>query len=98
MDDSQYRRNLWIYAVMIVVASVFSFGTPLLMFLKPSSGAYIALALISIVLFLYATVWFGSYLRLNAVEWLAAVLLLLVAGAGSAIYMVTRKPRVEADL
>jgi hypothetical protein len=92
MDDNQYRNKLLIYAVLIVVASICSFGTPLLIFFKPKSSWAIALALIAIILFLYATVWFGSYLQLNALQWLATVLLLLVSGAGSSIYLITRKP------
>jgi hypothetical protein len=92
MDDKQYRRKLLIYSVMVVVASICGSGTPILAFVKLPSAAAIALGIAALFLFIYATIWFGSYLKLTSVQWFAAIALLLLAWAGSAIYMVTRKP------
>lgn len=96
MEDKQYRRKLWTYSVLVVIASVCSSGTLLLAFLDLPSASKIALGIGAVVLFVYATIWFGNYLRLTGKQWLAALLLLLLAWTGSALYMATRKPNARA--
>ncbi|MBN1288858.1 MAG: hypothetical protein JXA49_04385 [Actinobacteria bacterium] len=95
MDDKAYKRELWIYSVLVVVASIFAFGTSVLSALITlnSTLAWI-LSIASVVLFLFATVKFAVYLKLNSRQWLIAIVLLLLAWVGSVIYLVTRKPNV----
>lgn len=97
MDDKQYRHKLLVYSVLFVIASICGSGTPLLMFMKLPSAASIALGIAAIFLFVYATIWFGSFLELTSTQCLAALALLLLAWAGSAIYLVTRKPNVSTQ-
>ncbi|MBN1289613.1 MAG: hypothetical protein JXA49_08265 [Actinobacteria bacterium] len=93
MNDKAYKRELWIYSVLVVVASFFAFGTSVLSALitLDSTLAWI-LPIASVVLFLFATAKFGVYLKLNSRQWLIAIVLLLLAWVGSVIYLVTRKP------
>jgi len=97
VDDKQYRQKLLIYSVMVIVASICASGTPILAFIKLPSAASIGLGIAALFLFIYATIWFGSYLKLTSTQWLAAIALLLLAWAGSAIYIVTRDPNVSVD-
>jgi low temperature requirement protein LtrA len=92
MDENEYRRKLWTYSILVVVAAVFSSGTPILFFIKLPGAAALTLGVVAIVLFIYATFWFGSYLKLDRMQWLAAILLLLLAWVGSVIYLITREP------
>jgi hypothetical protein len=96
MDDDEYRRRLWTYSVLVVIAAVFTSGSPILFFFKLPGAAALTLGLAAIVLFIYATAWFGSYLKLDGTQWLAAILLALLAYVGSVIYLVTRQPNEEA--
>jgi len=56
-------------------------------------AASLTLVIVAVVLFLYATFWFGSYLKLDGSQWVAAILLLLLTWVGSVIYMLTRVSR-----
>ncbi len=97
MDDEVYRKKLLTYSVLVVLAAVFSSSTPLLVFVDLPGAWTVTLGIAAIVLFIYATAWFGSYLRLTGAQWAIAVLLALLAWVGSVIYLVTRKPNaVEA--
>lgn len=80
------------YSVLVVLAAVCTSGTPLLVFIDMPAAATITLGIVAIVVFIYATAWFGSYLRLSGAQWAAAVLLALLAWVGSVIYLVTRTP------
>ena len=97
MNDKQYSQKLLVYSVMVIVASLCASGTPILAFIKLPSAASIGLGIAALFLFIYATIWFGSYLKLMSAQWLAAIALLPLARVGSAIYMVTRKPGVSGD-
>jgi hypothetical protein len=92
MDDGEYSKKLLIYSILVVLAAVCSSGTPLLAFVDLPVAWTITLGITAIVLFIYATAWFGSYLKLTGAQWAVAVLLALLAWVGSVIYMVTRKP------
>jgi hypothetical protein len=92
MDDDEYRRKLLIYSILVVLAAVFSAGSPILFFIKLPGAAALTLGIVAVVLFIYATAWFGSYLKLDGLQWLAAIALALLAYVGSVIYMVTRQP------
>lgn len=92
MDDKEYRGKLWTYSVLVVIAAVCTSGTPLLVFVHMPGAVTIIFGIVAIVLFIYATVWFGSYLRLTGPQWLAAILLALLAWVGSVIYLITREP------
>jgi len=97
MNNEQYSQKLLVYSVMVVVASICASGTPILAFINLPSAASIGLGITALFLFIYATIWFGSYLKLSNMQWLAAIALLLLAWAGSAIYMATRRPAVSGD-
>lgn len=91
MQEEEYRRRLWTYSILVIVGSICASGSPILAFVKLPGSASIALAIVAVVLFIYATFWFGSYLRLDGSQWLAAILLLLLAWVGSVIYLITRE-------
>jgi hypothetical protein len=97
MKDSRYRQKLLVYSIVVIVASICASGTPILAFIKLPSSATIGLGITALFLFIYITIWFGSYLKLTSAQWLAAVALLLLAWTGSAIYMVTRSPNASVD-
>lgn len=92
MDNDEYRRRLWTYTVLVVIAAVFTSGSPILFFVKLPGAAALTLGLAAIVLFIYATAWFGSYLKLDGTQWLVTILLALLAYVGSVIYLATRQP------
>jgi low temperature requirement protein LtrA len=101
MDD-EYSRKLLTYSILVVIAAVFTAGSPILFFIKLPGAAALTLGIVAIVLFIYATAWFGSYLKLDGPQWVAAVSLALLAYVGSVIYMITRQPdeahqRVSVD-
>jgi len=89
--DEEYRKKLWTYSALVVAAAVFSAGLPILFFIKLPGAAALTLGIVAIVLFIYATAWFGAYLKLDGPQWLAAILLALLAYVGSVIYLVTRQ-------
>jgi len=91
MDD-EYRRKLLTYSILVVIAAVCSAGSPVLFFIRMPGAAALTLGIVAIVLFIYATAWFGSYLKLDGPQWLAVTLLALLAYVGSVIYMLTRQP------
>ncbi len=93
MDEKKYRRELWIYSVLVVVASIFAVGLSVVsswIDLNPTLSWIFSI--LAVVLFIFATVRFALFLRLKPKQWLAAILLLLLAWVGSVIYIVTRKP------
>lgn len=93
MDEKTYRRELWIYSVLVVVASIFAVGLSVVsswVNLNPTLSWIFSV--LAIVLFLFATVRFALFLHLKPKQWVAAILLLLLAWVGSVIYLVTRKP------
>jgi hypothetical protein len=93
MNDKAYNRELWIYSVLVVLASIFAFGTTLLgAFITLNSTLAWILSIVSVFLFLFATAKFAIFLKLTAKQWVIAILLLLLAWVGSVIYLVTRKP------
>jgi hypothetical protein len=92
MDSDEYHRKLLTYSVLVVIAALFTSGSPVLFFVKLPGAAALALGLAAIVLFIYATAWFGSYLRLDRTQWLVTIVLVLLAYVGSVIYLVTRQP------
>jgi cation transport ATPase len=92
MDEKQYNKQVWVYGVLVVIASMCGLGTPLLRSLDVSSVLSWILGIIAAVIFLLATVTFGVFLNLKGRQWAAAILLLLLAWAGSVVYMTTRKP------
>jgi hypothetical protein len=92
MGDEEYRRKLLTYSILVVVAAVCSAGSPILFFINLPGAAALTLGIVAIVLFIYATAWFGTYLKLDGPQWLAAILLALLAYMGSVIYMITRQP------
>lgn len=92
MDDEEYSRKLLTYSILVVIAAVCSSGTPLLAFVNLPGAWAVTLGIVALVLFIYATAWFGSYLRLTGSQWAIAILLALLAWVGSVIYLVTRKP------
>lgn len=93
MDEKTYKRELWIYSVVVVTASIFAFGTSLLSALITLNSVLAwVLSIASVVLFLFATVRFALFLKLDSKQWLIAIILLLLAWVGSVIYLVTRKP------
>jgi hypothetical protein len=91
MDD-EYHRKVLTYSILVVIAAVCSAGSPVLFFIKLPGAAALTLGIVAIVLFIYATAWFGTYLKLDGPQWLAAILLALLAYVGSVIYMLTRQP------
>lgn len=97
MDNEEYRKKLWTYTVLIIIAAVFTSGSPVLFFFKLSGAAALTLGLAAIVLFIYATAWFGSYLKLDGTQWLVTILLALLAYVGSVIYLITRQPNEAAE-
>jgi len=92
MDDKEYRSKLMTYSILVVIAAVCTLGTPLLAFVDLPGVWTVLLGIVAIVLFIYATVWFGSYLKLTSTQWVVAILLALLAWIASAIYMITRAP------
>ena len=93
MDDKKYRRELWVYSVMVVVASILAVGTSVTSSaVSMNSTLSWVLSIVAAVLFLFATVRFAVVLQLKPKQWLAAILLLLLAWVGSVIYLVTRTP------
>jgi len=92
MDQKQYNKQVWVYGILVVIASMCGLGTPLLRSLDVSSVLSWILGIIAAVIFLLATVTFGVFLNLKGRQWAAAILLLLLAWAGSVVYMTTRKP------
>jgi len=91
-EDDEYGKRFWTYSVIVVIASICAFSSPVLMFVKLPGAASLTLVIVAVVLFLYATFWFGSYLKLDGSQWVAAILLLLLTWVGSVIYMLTRVP------
>ena len=94
-DDGTHNKRLWVYSILIVLASLCVSGTPILLFVKLSTWTAIGLGIAGFVIFIYATIWFGNYLKLTGSQWFAAFGLLVLAWAGSAIYLVTRKPNAS---
>jgi hypothetical protein len=92
MDDGEYSKKLLTYSILVVLAAICSSGTPLLAFVDLPGAWTVTLGIAAIVLFIYATAWFGSYLRLTGTQWVIAILLALLAWVGSVIYLVTRRP------
>ncbi len=92
MKNDEYRKRFRTYSIIVVIASICASGSPILAFVKLPGAASLTLAIVAVVLFLYATFWFGSYLKLDGSQWVAAILLLLLAWVGSVIYMLTRVP------
>ena len=97
MDDDEYRRKLLIYSILVVLAAVCSAGSPILFFIKLPGAAALTLGIVAMVLFIYATAWFGAYLKLDGPQWLAAILLALLAYVGSVIYLITRQPNEASE-
>ncbi len=96
MDGREYSRRLWTYSVLVVLAGFFSAGTPILMFLKLPGAVSLTFSIIAVVLFVYATVWFGSYLKLEPEQWVVVVLLAILAWVGTVVYLLTRRPAARA--
>ena len=92
MDEKQYNKQLWVYGILVVVASMCGLGSPLFKSFDLSSVVSWILAMIAVLIFLLATVNFGISLNLKGRQWAAAILLLLLAWVGSVVYMTTRKP------
>ena len=92
MDEKQYNKQLWVYGILVVIASICGLGSPLLKSFDMSSVLSWILGIIAVVIFLLATVTLGISLNLKGRQWAAAILLLLLAWAGSVVYMTTRKP------
>lgn len=92
MDEKKYRKELWIYSVLVVLASVCGLGSPLIAGAKLSSVITWTLGIVAVVLFVFAMIKFGIALKLKGRQWAAAILLLVLAWTGSIIYMTTRKP------
>ena len=92
MDEKQYNNQLWVYGILVVIASMCGLSSPLLKSFDMSSVLSWILGIISVVIFLLATVTLGISLNLKGRQWAAAILLLLLAWAGSVVYMTTRKP------
>jgi hypothetical protein len=97
MDNEEYRKKLWTYTILVVIAALFTSGSPILFFVKLPGAAALTLGLAAIVLFIYATAWFGSYLKLDGTQWLVTILLALLAYVGSVIYLVTRQPNEASE-
>jgi len=97
MENEEYRKKLWTYTVLVIIAALFTAGSPILFFVKLSGAAALTLGLAAIVLFIYATAWFGSYLKLDGTQWLVTILLALLAYVGSVIYLITRQPNEAAE-
>jgi len=94
VGDRQYRKRLWFYSILVVIASICGLGTPLLKSIHANSAVSWVLGIMAVVLFLFATVNFGIFLKLKGRQWVAAILLLLLAWVGSVIYLTTRKPNL----
>lgn len=69
----------------------------MLMFLRLPGALSVTFGIIAFVIFLYATIWYGSYLGLRPGQWALVALLALLAWIGTVVYLLTRKPAVPLE-
>lgn len=90
--DKDYRKELWIYSILVIIATIASGITGLLWNWDVNSVLNTVIAIAGFLIFFYATVRFAIALELKPRQWLAAIGLMLLFYVGSILYMTTRQP------
>jgi hypothetical protein len=89
---SDYKKQLWIYSILVIIACVASGITGLDWGLEINSTVQWAISAAGLVLFLFTTVKFALFLQLKPRQWVVAILLMVFFYVGSILYMTTRTP------
>ena len=87
-----YKKELWIYAILVIIACVASGITGLSWGWEINSTIQWIISLAGLLLFLFATIRFALFLQLKPQQWVVAILLIVFIYVGSIIYMTTRTP------
>ena len=87
-----YNKELWIYAILVIVSCVASGITGLSWGWEINSTLQWIISLAGLLLFLFATIRLALFLQLKPHQWIVAILLIVFFYVGSVIYMTTRTP------
>ncbi len=97
MATKSHKKELWIYAILITVASIVS-GIWLGMWGSGAGDINVVLRVIIILalfcICLFATMRLGLFLQFSAKQWVIAIVLLIFVWPASLIYMASRRPPV----